>query len=183
MLNLEKLTSISEVIAMTPTIFRVLLCLLLAVTKSNGSEAITADYGVDISFPMHQYIQDKDSIFSKRYEESMEGCYKAYSKVSCDATEHARMRMNLDQPRSQHNYTEQGFKKTRVPDDLFKEIQQFYQENIRRGKYEEWPPGNTYVNSWVSRPQMISFDDRVRLKVISFCVCRRVYPSKGAQFL
>jgi hypothetical protein len=161
-------TGCGVVISMTPTILRVLLCLFLAVTKSNGSEAITADYGVDISFPMHQYIQDKDSVFHQRYEKSMEGCYKAYSKVSCDATEHARMQMNLDQPRSQHNYTEQGFKKTRVPDDLFKEITQFYQENVQRGKYEEWPPGNTYVNSWVSRPQMISFDDRVSMNSAGF---------------
>lgn len=36
----------------------------------------------------------------------MEGCYKKYSRHECDSTERDRMLMNLEQPRTQHNYTE-----------------------------------------------------------------------------
>jgi hypothetical protein len=63
------------------------------------------DYGVDISSPIHNDLKDKSSIFSERYEKSMAGCYAKYSKNECQATERARKVMNLEQPRSQHNYT------------------------------------------------------------------------------
>lgn len=144
-----------------PPSFRVLFCIFVAVATSKGSEVQQADYGVDVTFPIHRNIQDKNSIFYKRYQSTMEGCYKAYSKASCDTTEHARIEMNLRQPKSQHNYTEMGFKKTRVPDALFKEITQFYEENKEKEHLEAWPPGNTYVNNWISPTYMISFEDRV----------------------
>eukprot|EP00596_Hydrurales_sp_CCMP1899_P004049 CAMPEP_0119051006 /NCGR_PEP_ID=MMETSP1177-20130426/72760_1 /TAXON_ID=2985 /ORGANISM="Ochromonas sp, Strain CCMP1899" /LENGTH=474 /DNA_ID=CAMNT_0007030053 /DNA_START=344 /DNA_END=1768 /DNA_ORIENTATION=+ len=89
----------------------------------------------------------------------MDGCYKAYSKGECDATERARMAMNLAQPQHQHNYTEMGFKKTRVPMEVWADIQAFYEENKHKEAKEDWPRGNTYVNSWDSPSQMISFED------------------------
>ena len=143
------------------TTFRVLFCIFIAVTTSIGAEVQQAEYGVDVTFPIHRNIKDKNSIFYKRYQETMAGCYKAYSKSSCDATEHARIEMNLRQPRGQHNYTEIGFKKTRVPEELFKEIKQFYEENKDKDHLEAWPAGNTYVNNWASPTYMISFEDRV----------------------
>ena len=122
-----------------------------------------AEYGVDVTFPIHRNIQDKNSIFYKRYQSTMDGCYKAYTKAACEATENARIAMNLRQPRGQHNYTEIGFKKTRLPDELFAEIKQFYEENKDKEHLEAWPPGNTYVNNWISPTYMISFEDRVSL--------------------
>ena len=145
-----------------------LLCISFVITKSKGIDVETANYGVDVSFPIHRYIKDKSSLFYKRYQKSMEGCYKAYSRGSCDATELARMEMNLEQPRSQHNYTEIGFKKTRVPDALFEEILQFYEANKNSESAEEWPRGNTYVNNWESPTYMISFEDQVSGIRISF---------------
>jgi hypothetical protein len=53
--------------------------------------------------------------FKKRYESLMDGCYKYYSQRECDATERARLEMNLAQPKTEHNYTEVGFKKIRLP--------------------------------------------------------------------
>ena len=138
-----------------------LVCLVFSISNSQGSASESTDYGVDVSYPMHRYIQDRGSIFSKRYETSLAGCYKAYSKAACDSTENQRMTMNLAQPRMQHNYTELGFKKTRLPDDIFREILQFYDDNKKNEKLEHWPPGNTFVNHWDSPSYMISFEDRV----------------------
>ena len=44
----------------------------------------------------------------------------------CDATERARMAMNLQQPPSEFNYTEMGFKKTKVPAGIWAEIKEFW---------------------------------------------------------
>ncbi len=68
--------------------------------------------------------------------------------------------MNLDQPRTQHNYTELGFKKIRIPDELFKQLLQFYEENKSLAAPEQWPRANTYVNSWESATMMVSFENR-----------------------
>ena len=135
-----------------------LLCFSVSISKG---VVVESDYGVDVSFPIHRPITDKTSVFAKRYEASMAGCYKAYSKGECDATERARMAMNLAQPKTQHNYTELGFKKTRVPDELFQDILAFYHENKKNERTEDWPRGNTYVNNWESPSFMISFEDKV----------------------
>lgn len=140
-------------------LLQMLLCGVFVALR--GSELQSAEYGVDVSFPIHRYIKDKKSIFNERYERSMSGCYKSSSKSECDATERARMEQNREQPRSQHNYTEIGFKKTRVPDDLWREILEFYEDHKTNENLEEWPPGNTYVNNWESPTFMISFEDRV----------------------
>ena len=138
----------------------VFLCLIFSVSKSRGVQ-VESDYGVDVSFPIHRYLADKSSIFYQRYQKTMAGCYEAYSKRECDSTERARMEMNLEQPGNQHNYTELGFKKTRVPDEIFKDILTFYEEHKNDEKLENWPRGNTYVNNWESPSYMISFEDRV----------------------
>jgi hypothetical protein len=117
------------------------------------------DYGVDVSYPIHGYIT-KNTIFKRRYEQSMKGCYEKFSRAECDGNERARINMNLDQPRSQHNYTEIGFKKTRVPDDIWQEIISFYEANKDKQKLENWPRGNTYTNNWDSPTYMVSFEDR-----------------------
>ena len=140
--------------------------LSLAFSVACLNRAIAADYGVDVSFPIHGPIKDVTSHFYKRYMESMEGCYQLSSKADCDSTERARIEMNRDQPRTQHNYTEIGFKKTRLPADLFEEILQFYEENKDKKKPERWPPGNTYINNWVSIPYMVSLEEPVSLLII-----------------
>jgi hypothetical protein len=120
------------------------------------------DYGVDHSFPIHRYIKGK-SVFKTRYDESMKGCYAAFSKSECDANERARMEMNLAQPATEHNYTEMGFKKTRVPPNVWTLIKKFYDDNRDAEHKENWPRGNTYTNNWESPTYMISFEDGVRI--------------------
>ena len=132
------------------------LVVLAASHYENSPDTSTADsrhdqYGVDVSFPIHHSVskfQDTNSVYAQRYRKTMEGCYKAYSKGECDATERARIDMCLTQPRSQHNYTEVGFKKMKVPSLIWGEILRFWEENKEREIEEDWPPGNTYVNNW-----------------------------------
>ena len=70
---------------------------------------ITADYGVDTSFPIfRRKLAEPHGVHAQRYEKAMQGCYNAYSKQDCDATERARMAMNLQQPPTEYNYTELG---------------------------------------------------------------------------
>ncbi len=99
-----------------------------------------ADYGVDHSFPIHNY-QKSNTIFKARYEAAMAGCYAKFSRGQCDANERARMEMNRDQPATQHNYTEIGFKKMKLPDHIWAPLLKFYTENVNAEKLEGWPPG------------------------------------------
>ena len=117
--------------------------------------------GLDISSPMHHPIQDKSSIFAKRYERTMDECSAAYSREECESTETSRLKHNRNQPKSQHNYTEVGFLKTRVPDSVWGDIQAFYEENKDKEVEEPLPRAKTFFNSWVSPTQMVSFDDPV----------------------
>lgn len=105
--------------------------------KSN-EELYPTDYGVDVSFPIHGYIK-KDTIFKRRYEASMAGCYAKYSQRECDGNERARIEMNREQPKTQHNYTEIGFKKLRVPSNVWEPLMKFYNQNKGNEKTENWP--------------------------------------------
>ena len=116
------------------------------------SYASTAEYGVDVSFPIfRRKLEEPQGVHAQRYEKAMKGCYDAYSKQECDATERARMAMNLAQPPSEYNYTEigetntflvlscifilsffllllfLGFKKTKVPAGIWAEIKEFWE--------------------------------------------------------
>jgi hypothetical protein len=121
---------------------------------STTAELYPTEYGVDHSFPIHHY-QSANTIFKKRYEQSMAGCYKQSSRAQCDGTELARLEMNRNQPATQHNYTEIGFKKLRLPDDVFQQLVEFYNTYKDSEKTESWPPGNTYVNHWESPSYMV----------------------------
>lgn len=118
-----------------------------------------SDYGVDVSYPIHHY-QSGNTIFKSRYEQSMAGCYKQSSQRQCDGNELARLEMNRNQPKTQHNYTEIGFKKMKVPQHVWEPLIAFYNANKHLEKLENWPPGNTYTNNWDSPTYMISLEDR-----------------------
>ncbi len=117
------------------------------------------DYGVDVTSPIN-YPLKGDTVFKRRYDNLMAGCYKAYSRVECDATELSRMEMNMQQTSTQHNYTEMGFKKIRVPKLAWDALSEFYNKNKDKEKLEKWNRGNTYVNHWDAPSTMISFEDR-----------------------
>ena len=87
---------------------------------------------------LNRYIKE-NSIFKSRYESMMATCYKRYSQLECDGNERARLAMNRDQPKTQHNYTEVGFKKMKVPAEIWEPIKNFFDENKQAEKLENWP--------------------------------------------
>lgn len=96
-----------------------------------------------------------------QYEENMAGCGERYSKGSCLSTERDRVAMNLRQPASMTNYTELGFAKVMMPEDLFGEIKDFWKKYKDSGrKDEEWPTGNTYTNHWSKPTMMVNLENR-----------------------
>lgn len=128
---------------------------------NNPVNVNSSDYGVDISFPIHHYIDKKRSPHGfQRYADMIKGCYEKFSRRECDATERARIEMNLQQPKAEHNYTEIGFKKLRVPAAAWEPLLAFYEANKDQENLENWPRGNTYVNNWDSPTYMISLENR-----------------------
>jgi hypothetical protein len=65
-----------------------------------------------------------------------------------------------EQPQSMQNYTEIGYAKIRAPDDLFKAILQFWENNKDKGTEEVWGVANIYTNNWVSKSEMVSVEDQ-----------------------
>ena len=120
----------------------------------------SGEYGVDASYPIH-YPLNPRSERGKYYQGLMDGCYKMYSKAECDATERGRLDMNRKQPKAQHNYTETGFKKMRLPEHIWGRLLEFYNLHANNSKPENWGGrGNSYVNHWESPTTMVSFEDR-----------------------
>ena len=75
------------------------------------------------------------------------------------SSERARVNMNFDQPRKQHNYTKVGFKKLQLPSEVYSIIRNFYDTNKDKPHVENWPRGNTYTNHWEAPTYMISTED------------------------
>lgn len=138
------------------------LALLLASTNALEVDlsAEPAVYGVDCSFPIHREISKADCpYFHAQYERLMDGCAKAYSKEECESNENDRIVMNLEQPPTQHNYTEVGFKQIKAPKAAWEPLINFYNKYKARAKLEKWYRGATIVNSWEAPSYMVSFED------------------------
>jgi len=123
------------------------------------------EYGVDVSYPIHYGLNLKSENpvirhFAERYDKMIKGCYEKYSFRECDANERARLEMSREQPSTQVNYTEIGFKKTRAPDSAWKPLIEFWERNKDNEKAEQWPRGNTYVNNWEAASHMVNFEDK-----------------------
>lgn len=119
---------------------------------------VFTDYGVDTSYAIHHPLNPK-TYWGQQYEKMMAGCYEKFGRNQCLANDMARIEMNLDQPRTQHNYTDIGFKKIKAPKKLMDIILAFYNPNKGKETPEKWPPGSIYVNHWVSPTYMISFEN------------------------
>lgn len=127
-------------------------------TAENVELLDPSNYGVDHSFPIHNYL-NKNNPYEKSYRTMLKGCYSLYSRRECESTEEDRIFMNRDQPRTQHNYTEVGFKKVKVPKEVWDAVSEFFNKNKNSKLLEEWPRGNTYVNHWDSPTYMVSFEN------------------------
>jgi len=123
------------------------------------------EYGVDVSYPIHHTLNLKSEnpvirMHAERYDKMIKGCYAAYSYRECDSNERARLEMSFEQPATQVNYTEIGFKKMRAPEGVWKPLIEFWEENKLKEKAEQWPRGNTYVNNWEVASYMVNFEDK-----------------------
>eukprot|EP01041_Mallomonas_annulata_P003566 gene3566-7092_t len=137
--------------------------LLIAASKyvvtADASQMMSPqEYGVDVSYPIH-YNLDPDSFQAIRFKKMIAGCYTKYGRGACDSTDRARMAMNLEQPPLQHNYTELGFKKLKVPKAAWEPLRAFWDANKHTQFLEEWPEGNIYTNHWESPTYMVSLED------------------------
>ena len=127
------------------------------------------NYGVDVSFPIHHNflsggsLTDTISQFGndriETYSKFLFGCIEKYGPRSqghlCHENEKERLRYNMDQPRAMTNYTSTGFHKTRLSENTWERIKDFWNdkkknvENVPDGFHNEaWPPANTYTNHW-----------------------------------
>lgn len=120
--------------------------------------AYSKQYGVDVSFPIHSPLPHS-AWQAERYDKMMVGCYRKYTEQECTAVEEQRIEMNLEQPRSQHNYTLLGFGLARAPEAAWKPLKEFYNKNKIRQHAERWPRGNTYTNHWESPTNFISVEE------------------------
>lgn len=74
-------------------------------------------------------------------------------------TEKSRLKMSRDQPATQHNYTEVGFLKRKLPEDIFKTLKDFFDNNVANKHEEKWGRGYTYTNHWIAPTYMVSVED------------------------
>lgn len=117
-------------------------------------------YGVDKSYPIHHHIKNRESPYwGALYDDHMERCAKYYSARECKATENARLEMNLNQPKTQVNYTKLGFEKRKAPEKAWEIIKGFWDRHKNSPVLESWPRGYTYVNTWESPTDMVSFEN------------------------
>lgn len=125
-------------------IFHLLCFLFLLKLIQSKVDLSKNDYGVDCSYPINHGINQKECPYwYDRYEEMMKKCYKYWSEEDCKRNERDRLRHSLSQPRTQHNYTELGFKKIKVPDHIWKSIQDFYQSHKHESTPEKWYQGKS----------------------------------------
>ena len=119
-----------------------------------------ANYGFDVSYPVqHFFDKARNTIASDRYFQAIRACYRKFSMQECDSSEKSRLRMNLEQPKNQYNYTSAGFKKMQTPEAAWEPLIQFYMQNKNLVQPEKWPRANTYLNSWSAPTQLIPIQD------------------------
>ena len=142
------------------------------IAVSIGGVSHSYEYGVDTSWPVHYSFLGTNPSLSETiklfrghkidlYYNYIEGCKEMYANQAhqCTHNEEERLMLNRNQPKKMTNYTDIGFKKVRLSDELFTAIREFWQETMDNGgieklKEEYWPPANTYTNHWVSPTKM-----------------------------
>lgn len=144
--------------------------------------ASAQNFGVDVSFPIHYNFIGSDDLSAtnevfghdrvEAYSTYIQGCIKRYggheANSLCAFNDAERLRLNLDQPKLQTNYTDIGFKKTKLSDETWSMLKTFWagvktKENFPDSlSSEAWPEANTYVNHWESDSKMHPLDHNLR---------------------
>jgi hypothetical protein len=161
-------------------------CTAAVVVLLTVSECQSAEYGVDVSWPMHystastnyeEYPWNKDPDLEppghykdmvvqplgdrqKAYDEFLKGCEDYYGEKAhrCRDYERDRIEMTLRQPQSMENYTDTGFKKIRAPEEVWSLIKIFWDRNQGKDSKENWPAGNTYTNHWAAETRILNIE-------------------------
>jgi hypothetical protein len=69
----------------------------------------------------------------------------------CGFQDEYRIKMNSEQPGSVYNYTKEGYKKIKCPEELLAIVKEFWESNRDRAEIE-WKDYNVYHNAWESPP-------------------------------
>lgn len=102
----------------------------------------------------------------QRYKKFMDDCYTYYETkqagqgMACNRTDYERIALTLRQPQSMRNYTVEGFKKIRAPDQVYRLLRQFWEINRDKLKEETFFPGFIYINHWESPTFLVSLEDQ-----------------------
>ena len=137
-------------------------------------------YGVDVSFPMHHSPSaDKHDAHTKNddsdktlieqftrdrldyyYNNFFQGCLDAFGEDPCLRSEKERIEMSQRQPATMKNMTKGlGFRKTKVPPEVFAAILEFWHQHQREAQVEDWAEGSTYCNHWEAPPFVVRIDN------------------------
>ncbi|KAL7491120.1 hypothetical protein ACHAWT_000568 [Skeletonema menzelii] len=147
-----------------------------------ANAASAQNFGVDVSFPIHYNFIGSDDLSAtnevfgndrvEAYSKYIQGCINRYggheANSLCIHNDADRMRLNLDQPKLQANYTDIGFKKTKLSDETWRLLNTFWagvkaEENFPDSlSSEAWPEANTYVNHWEIASKMHPLDNKLR---------------------
>lgn len=136
-------------------------------------------YGVDVSFPMHhgpsknndanikndgsekmpieQFTRDRLDYYQNHF---LQGCLDAFGEDPCLRSEQERIEMSQRQPATMKNMTKGlGYRKTKVPPEVFATILDFWRQNQQEARLEDWPEGSTYCNHWEAPPTVVRVDN------------------------
>ncbi|KAL7443635.1 hypothetical protein ACHAXM_009074 [Skeletonema potamos] len=153
--------------------------IVVATTSLLLTNAASAqNFGLDVSFPIHHNFIGSDNLSAtnevfgddrvETYSKYIQGCIERYggheANSLCKRNDEERLRLNLDQPKAQTNYTDVGFKKTKLSDETWSMVKAFWdgvkaKENFPDSlRSEDWPEANTYVNHWETDTKMHPLD-------------------------
>jgi len=81
-----------------------------------------------------------------------------------NASDQGRIRDNREHPNIVPHFTKVGYAKTRVPDDIWEIIMEFYHANKQTQTKEQWADSNTYTNHFEAPSYMIHLPEAGGLK-------------------
>ncbi|GAB5365632.1 hypothetical protein AAMO2058_001074700 [Amorphochlora amoebiformis] len=88
--------------------------------------------------------------------QSLEGVrLKSTLQGAWDDMNHERILVNEAQPSALINFTETGFEKMPIPENVWSILNKYYQDNKNSIVLEKWPSTNPYINHWEGHPMMI----------------------------
>ncbi|KAG5178579.1 hypothetical protein JKP88DRAFT_79394 [Tribonema minus] len=85
-----------------------------------------------------------------------------------EQNEKFRVRNNVQQPVGLPRFTDVGFKKIRVPDDVWDMLVTYYRQNKQNPKIERWGKGNVYTNNLEAPSYMVNLPETGPLKPAIF---------------